>query len=157
MGGPARMAFSFTMGLWLYRVRERAPKLRRGWLLLSGILVLAFATPLVPKSVPHGNGLLEAAFAMLLFPAIILSGAHSQIGRTELALCKFAGRISYPLYILHYPFLLIYMNFALIRKPPAATLVLAGAGSFVLVVAASWLALKLYDEPVRAWLKRRLG
>jgi len=119
-------------------------------------LVLAFATPLVPKSVPHGNGLLEAIFAMLLFPAIILCGAHSEIGRIELALCKFAGRISYPLYILHYPFLLIYMNFVLSRKPPTATVFVAGVGSFVLVMVASWLALKLYDEPIRAWLKKTL-
>jgi peptidoglycan/LPS O-acetylase OafA/YrhL len=155
-GAPARMAFSFTMGLWLYRVRERAPKLRLGWVALSAILVLIFATPLVPPSVPHGNGLFEAVAAILLFPAIILCGAHSEIGRIELALCKFAGRISYPLYILHYPFLLIYMNYALFRRPPAHDLYLAGAGSFIVVVVFSWLALKLYDEPVRAWLKRTL-
>ena len=35
-GAPARMAFSFIMGLWLYRVRERAPKLRLGWVALRG-------------------------------------------------------------------------------------------------------------------------
>jgi peptidoglycan/LPS O-acetylase OafA/YrhL len=153
-GAPARMAFSFTMGLWLYRVRERAPKLRLGWVLLSAILVIAFAMPLVPQSVPHGNGLYEAFALMLLFPAVILCGAHSQIGPVELALCKFAGRISYPLYMLHYPFLLIYMNFALVRKPPAATVFAAGAGSFAVVMVASWLAFKLYDEPIRASLKR---
>jgi peptidoglycan/LPS O-acetylase OafA/YrhL len=150
---PVRMAFSFTMGLWLYRVRERAPKLRLGWAVLSAVLVLAFAAPLVPKSVPHGNGLFEATAVLALFPAIILCGAHSEIGRIEMALCRFAGRISYPIYILHYPFLLIYMNFITFRKPPALVADLAAAGSFVLVVAASWLALKLYDEPVRRWLK----
>ena len=91
---------------------------------------------------------------MLLFPAIILSGVHSEIGRTELALCKFAGRISYPIYILHYPFLLIYMNYALFDKPSASAIWLAGTGSFVLVAAVSWLALKYYDEPLRARLKR---
>jgi peptidoglycan/LPS O-acetylase OafA/YrhL len=156
-GAPARMAFSFTMGLWLYRVRDRLPKVRLGWAVLSAILVLAFATPLVPKSLPHGNGLFEAAVAMLLFPAIILCGAHSDIGRAELALCKFAGRISYPIYILHYPFLLIYMNYALFAKPPASAIWLAGAGAFVLVVVVSWLALRFYDEPLRARLKRALG
>jgi peptidoglycan/LPS O-acetylase OafA/YrhL len=151
--GPARMAFSFTMGLWLYRVRERAPKLRLGWVALSAILVLAFALPLVPQSIPHGNGLYEAAVVMALFPAVILCGAHSQIGRTEMALCKFAGRISYPIYILHFPILLIYMNFMTFRKPPALVADLAAAGAFVLAVAVAWLALKLYDEPVRRWLK----
>lgn len=150
---PVRMAFSFTLGLWLYRVRERAPKLRLGWVALSAVLVLAFALPLVPRSVPHGNGLYEAVVAMGLFPAIILCGAHSQVGRAEMALCKFAGRISYPVYILHYPFLLIYMNFVTFRKPAAPVAELAAAGVFVLVVAVAWAALKLYDEPVRRWLK----
>jgi len=156
-GAPARMAFSFTMGLWLYRVRDRFPKFQLGWGVLSIILVLVFAMPLVPKSIPHGNGLFEAAAIGLLFPGIILCGAHSHIGRAELALCKFAGRISYPIYILHYPFLLIYMNFALFDKPASSAVWLAGAGSFLLVVAVSWLALKQYDEPVRARLKRALG
>lgn len=90
---------------------------------------------------------------MLLFPAIILCGAHSEIGRAEMALCKFAGRISYPIYILHYPFLLIYMNFVTFRKPPAPVAHLVAAAAFALVVAVAWAALKLYDEPVRRWLK----
>jgi peptidoglycan/LPS O-acetylase OafA/YrhL len=145
------------MGLWLYRVRDHLPKVRLGWGMLSIILVLLFAIPLVPQSIPHGNGLFEAATAMLLFPAIILCGAHSEIGRAELALCKLAGRISYPIYILHYPFLLIYMNFALFDKPSHLAVQLAGAGSFLLVVTVSWLALNYYDEPVRARLKRVLN
>ncbi|HEY2661862.1 MAG TPA: acyltransferase [Caulobacteraceae bacterium] len=153
--GSIRMAFSFTMGLWIYRMRDRAPKFRLGWGVLSAALVLIFALPLVPQSIPHGNGLLEAAVAMVFFPAIILCGAHSQIGRAELALCKFAGRISYPLYILHYPFLLIYMNFVTFRKPSAPVTHLLAAGSFMLVVAVAWLALNLYDEPVRRRLKVR--
>jgi peptidoglycan/LPS O-acetylase OafA/YrhL len=70
-----------------------------------------------------------------------------------MALCKFAGRISYPLYILHCPFLLIYMNFITFRKPSAPVAHLVAVGSFVLVVAVAWLALALYDEPVRRWLK----
>jgi len=147
------MAFSFTMGLWLYRVRELGPKLRLGWVVLSVILVAIFAMPLVPQSIPHGNGLYEAFAVMILFPAIILSGAHSQIGPVELALCKFSGRISYPLYMLHYPFLLIYMNFVTFTKPDLQTAHIAGAAAFVLVVTFAWLAVKFFDEPVRNWLK----
>ena len=153
--GSARMAFSFTMGMWLYRLREGLPKVRLGWIPLSAILVLVFAAPMVPDSLPHGNGIFEAAAVILLFPAMILCGAHSEIGQVELALCKFAGRISYPLYILHYPFLLIYMNFALFRKPSQAALHLAALGSFLLVVAISVLALEFYDEPIRRWLRSR--
>ncbi len=156
-GAPTRMAFSFTMGLWLYRVRDRFPRLRLGWVVLTIVLVAAFAMPLVPKSVPHGNGAYEAAMVMVLFPLIILSGAHSQIGKLEMALCKFAGRISYPLYILHFPFLFIYMNFVTFRKPPPAIAYTAGTIAFVVVMTFAWLALKLYDEPIRRMLKPLTG
>ena len=152
-GAPTRMAFSFTMGLWLYRVRKRLPRRRVGWGVLSVILAAVFAAPLVPASIPHGNGLYEAAAVMLVFPLIILCGAHSQLGRVEMGICKVAGRISYPVYILHYPFLLIYMNFVVFRKPPLAVAYTAATVVFVLVMAFAWLALTNYDEPVRRWLK----
>ncbi len=153
-GGPARMAFSFTLGLWLYRIRDRVPKLRLGWIALTAVLAALFAMPLLPASVPHGNGLYEAVMVAVLFPLIILSGAHSQIGRWEMAVCKFAGRISYPLYILHFPFLLIYMNFVTFKKPPTATAYMAGVAAFIIVVTFAWLVVRLYDEPVRRWMKR---
>ena len=152
-GAPTRMAFSFTMGLWLYRVRDRFPKLRLGWIVLTIILAAAFAMPKVPAEIAHGNGFYELAMVMIVFPLIILCGAHSQIGKLEMALCKFAGRMSYPLYILHFPFLLIYMNFVTFKKPPLMTAYLAGAGAFTVVVIFTWLALTFYDEPIRRMLR----
>ncbi len=149
----ARMAFSFTMGLWLYRIRDRFPKIRLGWIAASIVLVAVFAMPLMPKDWPHANGLYEVTMVIIVFPLLILSGAHSQIGKLEMAVCKFAGRISYPLYILHYPFLLIYMNFVTFTKPPLQTAHIAGTASFVIVVTFAWLAVKYFDEPVRKWLK----
>jgi peptidoglycan/LPS O-acetylase OafA/YrhL len=155
-GAPTRMAFSFTLGLWLYRVRHRFAKVGLGWAVLSMILAAAFAMPLVPKAIPHGNGLYEAAMVALLFPLIILCGAHSNIGTLEMRVCKFAGRISYPLYILHYPFLLVNMNFVLFKKPSTMIALMADSAAFVTVMGFAWLAMKLYDEPVRKWLKRRI-
>ncbi len=156
-GAPTRMAFSFTMGLWLYRVRDRFPRIRLGWIVLTVVLTAVFALPRVPKEIAHGNGLYEAFAAIVVFPLIIVSGAHSEIGKVEMALCKFAGRISYPLYILHFPFLFIYMNFVNFRKPPLTTAYMAGAAAFVIVVVFAWLALKLYDEPVRRLLRPLTG
>ena len=152
-GGPTRMGFSFTLGLWLYRIRDKIPKLRLGWIVLSLILIAAFALPHVPDAVAHGNGLYEAACVILLFPLIILAGAHSGIGPREMAACKVAGRISYPIYILHFPFLFIYMNFVTFRKPSLDTAHIAGTIAFIVVAAFAWLALKVYDEPIRKALK----
>ena len=153
--GPVRMAFSFTMGLWLYRIRAYGPKFKRGWLVLTALLVLLFAMPLVPKSIPHGNGLYQAALVMLVFPLIILCGAHSEIGKREMALCKLAGRLSYPIYMLHYPFLYLYMNFVTFKKPEAGLQAMAAVAVFIVVLVFSWLALNYYDEPIRRRLKVR--
>jgi len=89
-----------------------------------------------------------------VFPLLILGGAHSDIGKAELALCKLAGRLSYPIYILHYPFLFLYMNFVVFKKPPAETAHLAGAAAFAVVLAFAWTALTFFDEPLRKKLKR---
>jgi peptidoglycan/LPS O-acetylase OafA/YrhL len=155
--GTARMAFSFMMGLWLYRVRDRFPKIRLGWIAATIVLIAVFAMPLMPKDLPvfgqHANGIYEVSMVIVIFPLLILCGAHSQIGKLEMAVCKFAGRISYPVYILHYPFLLIYMNFVTFTKPDLQTAHIAGAASFVIVMVFAWLAVKFFDEPVRNWLK----
>jgi len=155
--GTARMAFSFMMGLWLYRVRDRFPKIRQrlhlGWIAASLVLIAVFAMPLMPKEWPHANGIYEAGMVIAVFPLLILCGAHSQIGKLEMAVCRFAGRISYPVYILHYPFLLIYMNFVTFTRPDLRTAHIAGAASFVIVMVFAWLAVKFFDEPVRNWLK----
>ena len=155
--GVARMAFSFTMGLWLYRVRGRLPKIRLGWLAATAVLVIAFAMPQVPKSIPHGNGVYHLVLAMAVFPLLILGGAHSDIGKAEMMLCKIAGRLSYPIYILHYPFLFLYMNFVVFQKPPAGIAHLAAAGAFLVVLAFAWTALTVYDEPIRKTLKGLLA
>jgi peptidoglycan/LPS O-acetylase OafA/YrhL len=152
-GGPIRVAFSFTMGLWLYRVRNRFPKLRLGWGALTVILAALFAMPLVPKSIPHWNGIYEAFVTSALFPLIIVLGAHSNLGELEMAACKLAGRMSYPIYILHFPFLLIYMNFVNFRKPTPEVAYIGGAVALTVVMAVSWFALTVYDEPVRKMLK----
>jgi peptidoglycan/LPS O-acetylase OafA/YrhL len=153
--GFIRMGFSFTLGLWLYRIRAKGPKIHLGWLVLTALLVVLFALPLVPKSVPHGNGLYQALLVMVIFPLIILCGAHSEIGRREMALCKLAGRLSYPIYMLHYPFLYLYMNFVTFKKPEPESQILAAVGVFAVVLVFSWLALNYYDEPIRRRLKVR--
>jgi peptidoglycan/LPS O-acetylase OafA/YrhL len=53
------------------------------------------------------NGLYDAACVLFLFPLIILCGAHSNAGAGMIRLCKFSGRLSYPLYITHIPFVYV--------------------------------------------------
>ncbi len=155
---PLRLTVSFVMGLWLYRIRERVRLPRIGLLLLSIVLIICFQMPVFPKvGIYSLNGLYDAACVVLLFPLIILSGAHSQAGAGMINLCKFSGRLSYPLYITHIAFVYVLANYAWTRHPSTTVII---TGIFIvlpLAIVVAWLALKFYDEPVRAWLTRRYG
>src|SRR5271168_343569 len=111
---PLRLTASFVMGLWLYRIHDRAHFPRVGLLLLSIVLVICFQMPVFPKVGGLSlNGLYDAASVLLLFPLIILCGAHSNAGMGMIKLCKFSGRLSYPLYITHIGFVYVLANYSL--------------------------------------------
>lgn len=152
-----RLTYPFVTGLWLYRMRDQLPKFRFGFLPLTGVLTIAFLLPIWPEAGGiKWNGLYEAALIILLFPAVILAGAHSDAGRGMCALCKISGRLSFPLYITHFPFMYIYMNWVL-TGPGTGAIIAVATGALVFVLAFAWAAFRFYDEPARAWLKRALG
>lgn len=152
---PLRLTVSFVMGLWLYRIHGRIRLPKMGLLVLSILLVGCFQMPVFPKVGEFSlNGLYDAACVLFLFPFIILCGAHSRAGSGMINLCKFSGRLSYPLYITHIPFVYVLAGFAWTTHPSLSvklTLI------FLLIpfqVILAWLVLKYFDEPVRAWLTR---
>jgi len=153
---PLRLTVSFVMGLWLYRVHDRirAPKI--GLLLLSIALVVCFQMPVFPKVGEYSlNGLYEAACVLFLFPVIILCGAHSDAGTGMIRLCKFSGRLSYPLYITHIPFVYVLAGYSWTRHPSLDVKLTSIFMTIPFVIIVAWLILKYFDEPVRAWLTGR--
>jgi peptidoglycan/LPS O-acetylase OafA/YrhL len=83
-------------------------------------------------------------------------GAGGRISGGWAKLCQFFGAISYPIYITHYPFIYIYTAWVGTRKPAPHQIIPVACGLFVLFILLAYGALKLYDEPVRNWLKTRL-
>lgn len=155
---PVRLFFPFLTGLWLYRVRDRLPQVKIGWLPLSLAMLAAIAAPTLP---PAGgiklNGLYEALVVVLLFPAILIAGRHSEPGRGMLWLCKASGRISYPIYITHFPFLYLWMNFVANRHASAAQLLAIGTALVPFLLLVAWAAHAWWDVPIRARLRGLLG
>lgn len=157
---PVRLFFPFLTGLWLYRVRDRLPDIRIGWLPLSIAMLAAIAAPTLP---PIGgikvNGLYEALVVILLFPAILIAGRHSEAGRGMLWLCKASGRISYPIYITHFPFLYLWMNFVATAHASNGQLLAIGTALVPFLLMVAWLAYRFWDMPIRArlgaWLRAR--
>jgi peptidoglycan/LPS O-acetylase OafA/YrhL len=155
---PLRLTVSFVLGLWLYRIHDRIRIPKIGLLLLSIVLVICFQMPRFHKAgALDWNGLYDVACVLFLFPLIILCGAHSNAGAGMIRLCKFSGRLSYPLYITHIAFVYVLAGYAWTHRPGTAVII---AWIFVvlpLVIAVAWFFLKFFDEPVRAWLTRRYG
>ncbi len=155
--GFTRLMYPFFAGLLLFRIRKLT-YLKNGFFWTGLLLVIVLSIPRIGGS-EHlwMNGLYEALVIIFVFPLIVFLGASSEVmGKTSVRICKFFGDISYPLYITHYPLIYIYTGWVsntkvpFVKGFPVALLVLISS------VAIAYACLKLYDEPVRLWLKKKV-
>ena len=155
--GIARVLYPFFAGVLLMRLGKRI-HVREAFPLCSLLLILIFSLPRFggPDHLWE-NGVYESFCVIVLFPVIVAMGAGDQItGRFSTRLCKFFGDISYPLYITHYPLIYVYAAWAKRSHATASLGVAVGALLLLTSVTIAYTSLKLYDEPVRAWLRRRV-
>ncbi len=157
VGGSLRLMFAFPAGLLLSRI-FRPANIRGAFWIGAAVVVAVSAVPRIGGS-EHlwMNGVYDSLCVVAVFPLLVYLGASGRTtDRITTGVCRFLGDISYPLYMVHYPF--IYLYYAWVKNrdftfaeslPGAAALV---AGSVVLAYA----CLKLYDVPVRRWLAKRL-
>lgn len=146
LGGFPRVVFGFSAGLLLYRLRHRLPAFGAPVWVLALVLVAVFV-------VPHGHHLFELFCIAVVFPVVVILGANAPPGLERVS--ALSGGLSYPVYALHYPLLVITGGLGgasgLIAAAPAPGF---GLIAYPVVIGLCWLAWKLYDEPVRAWLSR---
>ena len=147
--GVARVMFGFFCGLLLHRFRPRRP-LPAIW---GYVLIAALAIILLGPYKFWAK--FHLVFVLAVFPVMIWLGSAVVETSFIVRAGKFLGALSYPLYILHRPQLDASTVLLFQRFNPHAhwlplwwTLQVAGA------IAIAWPAMKLYDEPVRAWLSR---
>jgi peptidoglycan/LPS O-acetylase OafA/YrhL len=154
--GFTRVMYPFFAGLLLFRVGKSIHVKHAFWV-CSLLIATILALPRIGGS-KHVwmNGLYEALCIIFLFPLIVFLGAGGSLkGKHSTQICEFLGRISYPIYITHYPLIYIYTawvsdkHIPLSQAYPYALLVYFGS------IALAYACLKLYDEPVRNWLKGR--
>lgn len=156
--GISRLLFPFFGGLLIYRLGMRLRFPRYGFLICSVLLAIALCVPHVGGSTPNiGNGLYCLAAILLIFPLIVMAGAGSPLeGRRTIKVCIFLGNISYPLYITHFPLTYVYLTWAQSHADmPLSTHIFVIVSIVIISIAVAYASLKLYDEPVREWLKNR--
>lgn len=156
--GFTRLMYPFFAGLLLCRV-VKVTSIKNAFFWSSLLLVVILAAPRVGGS-EHlwMNGLYDSLTIILVFPVIIYIGASGVVkGKFASRICKFFGDISYPIYITHYPLIYIYTGWVADHKISMAAGFPIATGVLIAAVAIAYASLKLYDEPVRKWLKVKFG
>jgi len=156
--GFTRVLYPFCAGVLLCRIGKTI-KVPNAFWLCSLLLIAVFSVPrLGDEHQLWMNGLYELIAVTCIFPLIVSMGAGGIIHRPKTArLCKFLGDISYPLYITHYPIVYTYSAWVINNNIPfGAKALLVGLLVCLTSITLAYAYLKLYDEPVRNWLTRKL-
>lgn len=163
--GFTRLLYPFICGLLISRIlssrrSESNPSgspvhLKGGFWWCSLAIVALFSVPCIGGKAGVPDGIYQAVCILLVFPVIVLVGSGSVTSHsTSTKVCKWLGELSYPLYITHYP--LMYMQMGWVADHPDAPVwihIAVNAGVVFLSIVLAWGVLKVYDGPVRDWLK----
>ncbi|WP_165021446.1 acyltransferase family protein [Dysgonomonas sp. ZJ279] len=155
-GGFLRLLFSFSAGLLLSRI-FKAINIKGAFWLCSLSIILLLSVPRIGGAEHFWmNGLYDTLCFAVFFPLIVFLGASGKTtDKYTIRICKFLGDISYPLYMVHYPFIYLYYawvkneNLTFSESLPGALALLIGS------ILLAYACLKLYDEPVRRYLTKR--
>lgn len=145
--GFARIGFSFPLGVLLHRAwaAGRLPVRRLPFWTIPAALV---PVSLIPLGAPAA---LDLAIVAVLFPMLL---AVAVGGMQAGPLAGEAGRISYALYVLHGPVLVLLRGLAPASLPsPLRAALFAAALALSLLLA--HLAERWIDRPARRWAARR--
>jgi peptidoglycan/LPS O-acetylase OafA/YrhL len=138
-------------GLLVYRLKWRL-RTPLGFGSLSLLLLLALVMPYA-----RGAWMREAAVIVVYFPLLVALGAGAVVTPRMERLCRFSGELSYPLYMSHYAVIWIWGDFAEKHHLASGHLGLAVTIGVFSMVAFGWLVLKLYDQPMRTYLRAHYG
>lgn len=148
--GAVRFLFSFTAGLLLRRLASpHAARSRIGlWTFLP--LLLLLICPAAPQ-----DHISDAIIVMLAFPVLLTVASRAPASLWFDPVWHWLGEISFPIYVVHYPIVVAVSVLSLKLHLNSVLATLLSVFLLVVITLFAWLVLKLYDEPVRARLRRK--
>ncbi len=156
--GFTRLMYPFFAGLLLSRT-AKLTQVKNAFMWCSLLLLVILAMPRIGGPAHLWlNGLYESLSIILLFPLVVYLGAGAKSGSKPASrFSKFLGDISYPVYITHYTLIYIYTGWVSNHHGVKFRQALPfGLLTFISAIILAYACLKLYDEPVRRWLKTKL-
>lgn len=150
--GPAfcRVVYPFLMGIFLRRLPAFAPERTRLGYLALPLLVLLLVNPL-PM-----NGVYDAVAVIAGIPLLVWMAATARGMPRFDRLAAGAGALSYPLYALHFPIVVMLANIGKKLQVDAVENVLLAVAGILISLSVAALVFTLYDKPARAWLRKHL-
>lgn len=157
--GITRTMYPFFAGLLLSRI-STPKRIKYAFLWCSIFVATILYMPRIGGAERLWmNGIYESVCIIILFPAIVYLGSSAVINSAlEKKICKFLGDISYPLYLVHYP--LVYFYVAWISNNKGVTIAQVWPYALLILVISiilAYISLKWYDEPLRKWLRKKIG
>lgn len=156
IGGFLRVLFSFSIGLLMSR-NFKPLKIRGAFWICSVLMFALFAVPHIGgMETPWMNGIYDSLCVIVFFPLLVYLGASGKTtDKASSKICKFLGDISYPVYIVHYPFMYLFYSWLWKNELTFAETWPVAVGLIIGNILLAYAALKLYDEPVRRWLSKK--
>ncbi|MDH7464243.1 acyltransferase [Chitinophagaceae bacterium 26-R-25] len=151
IGGPVRVSFSFLMGMLIYRYGWII-KSRLGFIPVAILTLLAFLFPWSDKNA----WMVDPVIAIIYLPLMVSLGAGAHLRNGLKKICKFSGDISYPLYMVHYPFIWIFFSWVAKAKPDIKEMTPVIIVGTILLLAFAYFVLKFIDEPIRKYLRKKM-
>lgn len=154
--GITRLMYPFLAGILLSRIIKR-PNLKGAFYWCAIFLITTLSMPrLGGQSATWLNGIYDAFCIIIVFPLIVFMGTSSVEGSLiTTRVSNFLGEISYPLYIVHYPFVYAYMSWVTDYQPAVVEAVPVALLTILTCLIIAYLCSRYYDIPIRSWLSTR--
>lgn len=158
VGGFLQMSFCFGTGLLMTRDFKAGKPVRGAFWICAALLAIICCAPYISLSggVTPLNGVYDLICTLLILPALVWLGARGvTTDRFSTSVCEWMGRLSYPVYIIHYPLMYLFYSWVWNNHITFNNAIPAMAAILVAIPLMAWAALKFYDEPVRRYISRR--
>lgn len=152
MNGGARVFYSFLAGMLVYRLNWII-KTSLGFVSMSLLLVMS----LLFSYSDSIRWPLESVIVIIYFPLLVALGAGATLIPFLRKICKFSGSISYPLYIVHYPFIWLFLSYMQAEKPTMQQMEFIIPTSVTLLIVLAYAVMRFLDIPIRNYLKKSLA
>lgn len=150
-GGGFRIFYSFLVGILAYR-SNWIIKNNLGFFPLCGMLALVFFIPFSDQL----NWIIDPILVIFYFPFLIALGAGAHLSQKQKSTCTFLGDLSYPLYMVHYPFIWIFMSYVEQYRPAMSEMRIIIPIAVLLLIGLAYFTLIALDIPIRQYLTQRM-